>query len=175
MFETNRYSSSPKLAQDTVYLEITSDTVTIMDVRYNPVVTHERLYEKDGEAMNWLPYLSLMAKRPTALKYTGFYQELPEIWQSYLAELPSEKKREALLTLNTILEKHDIAAAADALEIALKGGVKDADSILASYYSLTKKVQPMQPMQLSNPSIQVPSFQPETTRYNRLFRQGGHR
>lgn len=78
MFETNLYSSSPKLARESVYLEITSDTVIIMDTKYNPIVTHHRLYEKDGESMDWLPYISLMTKRPTALQYTSFYQELPE-------------------------------------------------------------------------------------------------
>jgi hypothetical protein len=117
MYETNLYSSSPKLAQEAVYLEITSDTVTILDTKYNPIVTHRRHYEKDGESMDWLPYISLMAKRPTALKYTGFYGELPEIWQDYLSDLPSEKKREALLTLNAMLQKHDIAAATDALKL----------------------------------------------------------
>lgn len=171
MFETNLYSSSPKLAQEAVYLEITSDTVTILDVKYNPIVTHRRLYEKGGESMDWLPYISLMAKRPTALKYTGFYQELPEIWKNYLADLPAEKKREALLTLNTMLQKHDIAAAADALETALNVGVKDTDSILASYHRLTSKVQQLQPMQLSNPYIQIPSFQTDNSKYDSLFSQ----
>jgi transposase len=171
MFETSLYSSSPKLAQETVYLEITSDTVTILDTKYNPVVTHRRLYEKGGESMDWLPYISLMAKRPTALKYTGFYQELPEIWKNYLADLPAEKKREALLTLNTMLQKHDIAAAADALEIALNVGVRDTDSILASYHRLTSKVQQLQPMQLSNPYIQIPSFQTDNSKYDSLFSQ----
>ena len=171
MFETNLYSTSPKLARETVYLEITSDTITVMDIKYNPVVTHPRLYEKDGESMDWLPYISLMAKRPNALKYTGFYQELPEIWQNYLSDLPPEKKREALLTLNTILQKHDIAAATDALVISLDVGVKDSDSILASYYRLTNKVQQLQPMQFKNPYIKVPSFQTDNAKYDSLFDQ----
>jgi hypothetical protein len=171
MFETNLYSSSPKLAQESVYLEVTSDTVTIMDTKYNLVVTHRRLYEKDGESMDWLPYISLMAKRPTALKYTGFYRELPEIWQDYLSDLPSEKKREALLTLNAMLQKHDITAATDALEIALEVGVKDTDSILASFHRLTSKVQQLQPMQFKNPYIQVPAFETDNKRYDSLFSQ----
>jgi hypothetical protein len=142
-----------------------------MDTRYIPIVTHRRLYEKDSESMNWLPYISLMAKRPNALKYTGFYEGLPEVWQNYLSDLPQEKKREALITLNTILQKHDIAAAADALEIALNNGVKDSDSILASYYRLTKEVYQMQPMQIKNPYISMPSFQTDNARYDSLFSQ----
>jgi transposase len=171
MFETNLYSSSPNLAQGTVYLEVTSNAVTILNTKYEQVVTHRRLYEKNGEVMDWLQYISLMAKRPNALKYTGFYNELPEIWQDYLSNLPSEKKREALLTLNTILQKHDIKTASSALDIALSGGAKDADSILASYHRLTNKVQQMQPMQMLNPLIKMPIFQTDNSRYDNLLSQ----
>ncbi|WP_207707136.1 hypothetical protein, partial [Heliorestis acidaminivorans] len=78
---------------------------------------------------------------------------------------------EALLTLNTILQKHDISAAADALEVALKVGVKDSDSILASYHRLTSKAQPLQPLEFKNPYIQVPSFQTDNARYDSLFKK----
>lgn len=83
--------------------------------------------------MDWLPYITLMSKRPTAMRYTGFYQELP-----------TDKKREALLTLSAILQKHDVVTATAALESAIQLGVKDADSILANYYRLTARVQSMQ-------------------------------
>lgn len=119
--------------------------------------------------MDWLPYISLMARRPNALKYTGFYQDLPEIWQNYLSDLPAEKKREALLTLNSILQNHSITTAADALKIALDSGVKDSDSILVSYYRLTSKVQQMQPMQYKNPCINMPPFQTDNSKYDSLF------
>lgn len=168
-FDTNLYSSSPKCAQQKVWLEITSDTITVMDLGYNPVVTHKRLYGKDGESMDWFPYLTLMAKRPTALKYTGFYDELPDIWKEHLSNLPAAEKREALLTLNAILQNHDINVAVNALENVLDIGVKDADSIMASYYRLTSKVQQMQPLQLKNEYINIPSFKADTSKYDSLF------
>ena len=143
-----------------VYLEISSDTVTILNQNYEAIVTHKRLYEKNEEAMDWLPYITLMSKRPTAMKYTGFYQELP-----------TDKKREALLTLSAILQKHDVVTATAALESAIQLGVKDADSILANYYQLTARVQSMQPMQIKNPQIQIPSFQTDNKQYDTLFRQ----
>jgi transposase len=171
MFETNRYSSAPNLAQTIVYLEIGSDTVKILNQNYETVVTHKRLYEKNEESMDWLPYITLMAKRPTAIKYTGFYQELPDCWQSYLSELPTDKRREALLTLSAILQKHDITTATAALESAIRVGVKDADSILASYHRLTAKVIPMQPLQIEYPQMQIPSFQTDNKQYDYLFQQ----
>ena len=77
---TNTYSTSPKMARESVYLEITSDSVIVMDKKYKIIVTHPRLYGKGKESMKWIPYIKLMANRPNALKYTEFYQQLPKIW-----------------------------------------------------------------------------------------------
>lgn len=169
VLDTNQYSTSPKFAQEQVYLEISSDSVSILDLKYNLVIIHPRMYGKNQDSMNWLPYLSLMGKRPFALKYTGFYNELPEIWQNHLSGLPSEKMRDALLTLSSMLEKTDMSTATDALRATLEGGVKDSASILATYSRLTNKMQPMQPMQLTNPSMTVPSFKTDNARYDSLF------
>jgi transposase len=130
MFETNKYSTAPSLALSTVYLEISSDTVKVMDGKYKVITVHSRVYEKNRDSMNWVPYIALMAKRPTALKYTGFYKELPTIWQEYLNKADPKTKKEALLVLNTILQKHDIAIAADALSATIANGVQDAVNIL---------------------------------------------
>ena len=136
-----------------------SDTVIIMDTRYQTIVEHSRLYGKGKESMNWLPYIDLMSKRPTAIKYTGFYENLPDNWKKYLSDLPAEEKREALLALHTMLLKHDINVASDVLSITLSNGVKDADSILASYRRLTSPVHQMNPIQLKPTVIKMPVFQ----------------
>jgi len=34
--------------------------------------------------MKWYPYLEVMAKRPQAIKYTRFFNELPLMWKNYL-------------------------------------------------------------------------------------------
>ena len=82
--------------------------------------------------MEWLPYIDLISKRPAALKYTAFYSQMPEIWKNYLEELDSREKRNALLLLHSILEKSDIAHAADALRTALTNGRKDTQSVTAA-------------------------------------------
>ncbi len=169
MFNGNRYSSSPKYAKEGLYLEASSDTVTVMDTRYTIITAHPRLYGNGGDSMDWLPYIALMARRPNALKYTSFYDQLPQIWQEYLAELPSDKKKDAMLVLEEMLRKHDIASATDALAVTLGQGVRDADSILASYHRLTNPKQPIKPLQLSDSIIQMPTFQPNNAKYDKLF------
>lgn len=169
MFDGNYYSSSPKSAKESVYVKATSDTVIIMDTNYQNIIEHPRLYGKGKESMKRLPYIELMSKRPTAIKYTGFYEDLPDNWKKYLSDLPVEKKREALMTLHTMLLKHDIGVASDVLNMTLSSGVQDADSILTSYRRLTSPVQQMNPMQLKSTVIQMPIFQTDNGKYDNLI------
>ena len=99
-----------------------------------------------------------MSKRPTAMKYTEFYQQLPDNWQKYLGKQNAEGKRKGLVSLYTMLQKHDMRTAEDALAFAISNGVKDADSILAAYRTFTSGMQQMQPMQLGGNVLSMPSF-----------------
>ena len=58
--------------------------VDILDGNSNFIVTHSRLYGEEKESMSWGPYLELMSKRPTALKYTGLFNQLPTILKEYM-------------------------------------------------------------------------------------------
>ena len=171
MLDTNKYSTSPRLALSTVYLEVCSDTVKVMDEKYNEIVKHARLYEKYAESMDWLPYIYLMSKRPNALKYTGFYQELPDVWRKYLNDAEPQIKRDALMALNAILQKHDISTATDALSATLAKGVKDAASIITSYQRITSHSPNMQPMKLSDNVIDMPAFSTDNNIYDSLLRK----
>ena len=121
--------------------------------------------------MKWLPYISLVSRRPNALKYTGFYNDLPNNWQNYLDELPKEEKRDALLTLKKIIENGAMEDASLSLDQALNNGVKDLDSILASYYNLTQQVEKPIPLKLSDLKIQTPSFTIDTSEYDALLKE----
>jgi transposase len=168
-FESNRYSVSPLLTRQTVYLKITSDSVVIMDEDYTIIVTHERMYEKGQDVMNWLPYLSLMAKRPMALKYTTFYDQLPDNWKQHLTQLDGKGKQTAIQTLKTILTTHDMPIAEQALEQASNHQRCDADSILASYYRLTNPSKAPEPLTLSKNVMDMPVFIIEPKKYDDLL------
>lgn len=132
---------------------------------------HKRLYGNGLQSMKWLPYIDLMSKRPGALKYTTFYQELPDNWQKYLGKQNTEGKRKGLTSLYTMLQKHDMRTAESALAFAISNRVNDADSILAAYRSLTSQVQQLQPMQLNANVLSMPGFATNNARYDDLFRQ----
>lgn len=171
-FGNNLYSSSPKYTKDAVYIKATSNKIYILNQSYELIMDHPRLYGNGKESMKWLPYIELMAKRPTALKYTTFYEELPDNWRKYLNRQDSEGKRKGLNSLYTMLNKHDMRTASEALNFALSNGVHDADSIIAGYRTLTSDAQQLQPMQLKSTIIQMPTFKPDNNKYDNLFGQG---
>ena len=80
-------------------------------------------------------------------------------------------KRKGLTSLYTMLQKHDMRTAENALAFAVSNGVHDADSVLAAYRTLTSGVQQMQPMQLHADVLSMPSFAPDTARYDDLFKR----
>ncbi len=147
----------------------TCDKVYILNKSYELIVEHPRLYGNGKESMKWLPYIELMAKRPTALKYTSFYDDLPENWRKYLNNQDYEGKRKGLLSLHKMLSTDDMRTASEALTFALSKGVRDTDSILAGYRTLNSNAQQMQPMQLKNALIDMPSLQTNNCKYDQLF------
>jgi len=50
-------------------------------------------------------------------------------------------------------------------------GVKDADSILAGYRTITANVQQLQPMQLKGTVIPMPVFHTDNNKYDNLFQK----
>ncbi|KRG11338.1 IS21 family transposase [Lederbergia sp. NSJ-179] len=134
--DTKKYSTSPRYAKQKVLVAITYDQVTILSDRYEKIVRHNRIYGNASKSMVWQPYLSLMATRPTALKYTTFYGQLPERWRSYLNECTVEEKKEALKLLSTLLKEHSLEKATEALEIASKRIHPSSESIKQVFHQL---------------------------------------
>lgn len=168
-FRGNLYSASPRFAKQAVYVKATSDTVNLLDEDYKLIMDHPHLYGKGQDSMKWLPYIELMSKRPTAIKYTDFYEDLPDNWKKHLVNLPPEDKRKSLMSLYVMLKHHNMDVASDALAITLQNGVQDADSILASYRRLTAPVQQMQPLQLDRNILNMPAFSVNNQKYDEFF------
>src|SRR5690606_29575169 len=115
--DQKQYSTSPRFAGQAVTAMISFDTVTILNTENDILVTHPRLYGEEKKAMVWQPYLKLMAKRPTALKYSSFYDELPQEWKRYFEDCTLEEKRKALGLLSVILKGQDFELPIQALSI----------------------------------------------------------
>lgn len=137
-YDNNIYSASPQMAKKEVWVKASAHYVEILDENYCRIVQHNRCYEKGESIMDWFPYLTTLARRPNALKYTGFYRDLPMPWQEYLAGCDNEDRKKSLNLLNRMLAETDMDTATRCLLESYQEGTTDTDSILLCYRRLTE-------------------------------------
>jgi hypothetical protein len=146
--------------------------VELLNEQYQPIVKHKRLYGQNQELMDWLPYLITLAKRPNALKYTGFYRELPDPWQDYFNNLDYAEKKKSLNLLVRMITETDMSPATICLLETLDSGKADADSILLSYRRLTEPTfndfLPLLSAGINSPAI----YTPDLTCYDTFLKAG---
>jgi len=134
--DTKTYSTSPNLANKQVMVKVGAYDIEILDEDYNLIVKHKRLYGKEKESMVWPPYLKLMSKRPTALKYTSFFNELPGTLKSFMESCDYESKKKTLKIFTDMTIDSGIDNAIMAFEEGIKCGARDADGIWRTYLRL---------------------------------------
>src|SRR5690606_30000200 len=120
----------------------------------------------------WVPYLKLLAQRPTALKYSGFIKELPKTVREHLEQCDYEAKKTALKTLTQMVNHTNIETAVQAFEAAIRKGAIDIDSIWATYTRLTSEIA--EAAEITLPAIvpELKEYIPDPSLYDALL-QGG--
>lgn len=170
--DTNIYSASPQVANKELYMRLGAHQVELLNEQYQPIVKHKRLYGQNQELMDWLPYLITLAKRPNALKYTGFYRELPDPWQDYFNNLDYAEKKKSLNLLVRMITETDMDTATICLLETLDSGKADADSVLLSYRRLTEPTfndfLPLLSAGINSPAI----YTPDLTCYDTFLKAG---
>src|SRR5690606_28718004 len=76
--ETNQYATSPQFARKKSIAEISYNEIEIVTEDYSSSTKYNGKYETTLRTLKTQPYLTLMAKRPNALKYTSSYDQMPE-------------------------------------------------------------------------------------------------
>lgn len=172
-FNGGKYSSSPIFARREVIIKATAYDVMILDQNYKYIQGHARLYGDKKDSMQWVPYLELMSRRPTALKYTGFFRELPHILQGYFEECDYQQKKASLKLLVKMVSEKDLDTATKAFERALEKGAKDTDSIWTSYYTLTHKAVDIKDLKVPDSTPKLKAYETDTGIYDTLLKKGG--
>lgn len=168
-FATNRYSTAGHLANQNVWLKVGAHTVTILNKDMKPVVTHSRLYGKNKDSMLWSPYLSLVSKRPTALKYTGFFEALPEKSRHFMEQCDRDEKKKVLSFLADVTQERSLEEALQSLEKLLQLGAQDSESLRAGYRYLTEPPLPQAKMNVSFKLPQVKEYRINWDGYMQLL------
>lgn len=156
-----------------MWLKAGAYTVEVISQEYQAVVKHPRLYGSQSESMIWGPYLKLMAKRPTALKYTGFFKELPTTIQDYFSKCGYPEKKKSLNLLLSLLQTADMTALEKAFAESLRRNLINADSLLAIYNHLDSHLPEDNFPRLPNELPEVQKYITDLRAYDLLLKGDG--
>lgn len=148
----HRYSASPAFCESCVNLKITSSNVIVMDKDMHEVVRHKRLYGEDHERMDWLPYLTYIARKPRSLRNSGIYDMMPQTMQIYMDNCESKERGRVLKVLAELTERTRFTSAVNTVDEAVRLNAIDPDS-LQSLYRRTYTDVPLLPPLDNNASI----------------------
>jgi len=170
------YSVSPKYADCHVMVKITANTVAPIDESLREITVHERLYGAAKQSsMNWLPYLTQLARFPQALKYTGIYKMLPDPLRDYLESLSKSQKGKVLSAIAKFSEQSTFEAAVDTVTEALQYQITDIDSLTNLHSWLNPTVAPLKPIKLSPMVPELQKYAPQLSLYDRALSKAGER
>src|SRR4051812_33964672 len=111
--------------------------------------------------MYWVPYLELMSRRPTTLRYTGRFNQLPTILKEYMNLCDYLAKKQALKLFTKMTAHTNMDSAITAFEEGLKYGTSDIDSIWATYCRLTAGPLPEPDICLSETVPKLKKYVPD--------------
>ena len=170
----HEYSASPKYANTTVNLKLTSSLVIVQDENYREIVRHHRLYgETKQQSMEWLPYLKQLSLRPRALKYSGIYDMMPSTLQQFLGGCSNTEVGKVLKVLSELTDRTGFESAATTVDQALSYGASDAESLKNLYRRLYADVPELPPMPLSMDIPKVSQMKSNLTNYDLFLHKGG--
>jgi len=147
----HHYSASPAFCESVASLKITSSYVIVMDRDMHEVVRHKRLYGNDHERMDWLPYLTYIARKPRSLRNSGIYDMMPQTMQIYMDSCESKDRGRVLKVLAELTDRTGFTSAVRTVDEAVRLNAADPDS-LQNLYRRTYADVPLLPP-LGNESL----------------------
>ncbi len=124
----SEYSVSPSKVNEKVIVKYYANELVICDSDYLEITRHKCSFEKGTKFTHWIDFITLVSKRPKALKYSGIYKLLPDVWQSYTSTLNKDDLRDALSFLKFCLLESDFDFAAKVVEENIKQHVYSPDA-----------------------------------------------
>ena len=168
------YSTSPQYVRAEVIVRLSAFDARITDRDGRFIVAHARLYgERRQEAMDWLPYLTQLSRRPGAYKYSGIPALLPTAVQDFLNTCDRRRSKETLTVLARLTGQTDFSTATAALTEALNRGAEDPDSIIALFRRMTEISLDFSCFTLPDSIPSQQELPPDLTVYSALLPKGG--
>ena len=171
----HRYSVSPSFGEDTVQLRVTSSEVIVMDQDMHEIVRHKRLYGEEHERMDWVPYLSYIARKPRSLKNSGIYELMPQNMQIFMDNCKSSERGRILKVLTELTGRTGFESAVTTIEEALRLQAVDPDSLMNLYRRIYSDIPLLPPLKDDSgiPSQKIILFPNDMSILDAALRKGG--
>ena len=171
----HRYSASPAFCESLVNLKITSSYVIVMDKDIHEVVCHKRLYGSDHERMDWVPYLTYIARKPRSLRNSGIYDMMPQTMQIYMDNCESKDRGRVLKVLAELTERSGFTSAVNTVDEAVRRNATDPDSLKSLYRRIYADVPPLPPLDNKDslPKQKVIPFRNDLSMLDAALQRGG--
>ena len=147
--DRKRYGIAPEFAGLKVEVRVRFDRVEIYCERAL-VKSYERCYGDETERSDWKQYMKTLARKPGAVEHTRFFNQLPKLWQSYLAQTHGPERKSALALLTEMVNAGREDLCDTVLELGAAYGRTDNESLRHFYYSLTNGENRPAPIALEN-------------------------
>lgn len=156
-------------------IKLTASQVTVLDDNMNVIVTHRRLYGDETESMDWLPYLSYIARRPRSLRNTGIYEMMPEPLQQFMDTCENSERGKILRVLTELTRRSGFESTVHTVNEAARHQARDSESLMTLYNRLYAEV-PLLPLLSADsgiPKQKVIPFRNDLTRFDVVLAKGG--
>ena len=168
-FERNRYSVPASFANRPISLRVYADRLVLV-AEAQIIAEHARLILRNpgiGRTLyDWRHYLSVLQRKPGALRNGAPFTELPDSFKRLQATLLKRPggDREMVEILALILQ-HDESSVLAAVELALESGVPSKQNVLNL---LKRLIEPAPPAPVDTPLALVVEPQANVSRYDQL-------
>ena len=171
----HRYSASPAFCESVVNLKVTSSAVIVMDKDMREIVRHKRLYGAEHERMDWLPYLTYIARKPRSLRNSGIYDMMPQTMQIYMDNCENKERGRVLKVLAELTERTGFTSAVRTVDEAIRLNATDPDSLLNLYRRTYADVPLLPPLEdnTSMPPQKVIPFRNDLQMLDAALTKGG--
>ena len=139
------------------------------------VVRHKRLYGDEHERMDWLPYLTYIARKPRSLRNSGIYDMMPQTMQIYMDNCESRERGRILKVLAELTERTGFASAVKTVDEAVRLNATDPDSLQSLYRRTYAEVPLLPPLENKAllPQQKVIPFRNDLKMLDAALRKGG--
>lgn len=174
-FENNRYSVPASFANRAVSLRVYADRLVVV-AEANVVATHARIFSRDHNShgktiYDWRHYLSVVQRKPGALRNGAPFSELPDSFKQLQTRLLKRQGGDRdMADILALVLWHDEPLLEQAIREALKAGEPSKQHVLNC---LSRLQDPPKPTPLVPPPTLQLVIEPEAnlSRYDRLREQ----